>query len=137
MILFRNNDLSINDFKLYDNVGGSININGNISNLTNPSISLKIKTDKFRLLDAIKSKDNLKGIADISTNLQIIKNKNTSQISGSIALLQNSSIDYTLESSISLDDREKELTFVSFATLDSINNLSTLTKNNKKVINYY
>ena len=132
-ILFRNNDLSINDFKLYDNVGGSININGNISNLTNPSISLKIKTDKFRLLDAIKSKDNLKGIADISTNLQIIKNKNKSQISGSIALLQNSSIDYTLESSISLDDREKELTFVSFATLDSINNLSTLTKNNKKV----
>jgi TamB, inner membrane protein subunit of TAM complex len=132
-----NENLMVNDFRLFDKSGNSLSLNGEVALHTDPTMDMTIVTKEFRVLDAATSSTKLKGTIDIASNLQLKRSPNQFQISGTLTTLPNSIVNYLFESSVTLDEREKEITFTSFQNLDKQSTISEKvirrTKNSKPI----
>ncbi|MCU0367338.1 MAG: translocation/assembly module TamB [Cyclobacteriaceae bacterium] len=132
-----NENLMVNDFRLFDKRGNSLSLNGEVALHTDPTMDMTITTKEFRVLDAATGSTNLKGTIDIASNLQLKRSPNQFQISGTLTTLPNSNVNYLFESSVTLDEREKEITFTSFEDLDKQITISETvirrTKNSKPI----
>lgn len=116
---FKDQFIYARDFKLFDKKGQSIALDGTISMTSDPVIDMVFRTSKFRVLDAENNSKSIKGVVDISSELNVKRSPDQFKIGGNMAVSPQSSIKYLFESTVSLDEREQEIRFVSFGELEN------------------
>jgi hypothetical protein len=115
---FHDNNLIAKSFKISDQKGDVLALDGSLSLQEDLLLDVSVKSKKFIVLDNNSGSSDLKGKVDIATDLHILHNQNQFSINGDVSMLPNSSLRYVYQSSVSIDEREKEITFVSFDSLD-------------------
>ena len=115
---FKDSEMIARNFKIYDIKGNYLTLDGSLSIEKDLLMDVTLKSKKFSLLEAGVKHDNLQGSVDITSDLRIKNGLNELKISGNLAVLPNSSLRYVYESTVSIDEREKEITFVSFEKMD-------------------
>jgi len=125
---FNGSHIAANNFRIYDKKEHPLVLNGKFEFSGQSEINLRATTQAFTVLDTKGSKNKIKGNVEISSDLTLIRTKEKFEIKGNLNVLPNSSISYLYESSVSLDEREKEIAFVSFDELDHPGNDSIRTR---------
>lgn len=115
---FEDADVVAKNFKFYDKKGQEVAVNGKSTISADPVMDLAILSKEFRLLDEDNKGKTLKGNVDIASDLHIKRDHNKFAISGKLNILPNSIVSYVYRSTVTLDERENEMTFVSFEKLD-------------------
>jgi hypothetical protein len=110
----------VRNFKILNKKGEAFTLDGTFTLQSDPQVDLTLFSNNFRILDVENKTKNVSGVVDISSNLKIKRTPNQFKVSGSFAALPNSSLNYLLETSVTLDEREKEMTFLSFEEHDAI-----------------
>lgn len=112
-LVFNGTTATLNDFVFRDRRGNPITINGNVK-LTDPAVDITIRSDRFRLLDRTQKKSTLTGEVDLSCDVRILGKDGDYKVSGKVATLDGATVTYLYKSTIVLDDRQREMEFVSF-----------------------
>lgn len=115
---FKDNQLIAKNCQISDMKGNILHLDGHLTLQKNLQMDLSLKSKDFCILDNDNSSNNLRGKIDIDTDLHILRNLNQFSINGDLSVLPNSNLYYVYQSSVSIDEREKELTFVSFDSID-------------------
>jgi hypothetical protein len=115
---FKNNILSARNFKISDQNGDILTLDGSLTLQEELLMDVSLKTRRFSILDNNSGSTDLKGKVDIASDLRIRRNQQYFSINGDVSVLPNSSLRYVYQSSVSIDERDKEITFVSFDTID-------------------
>ncbi|MFZ4465210.1 MAG: hypothetical protein ACOYN5_15280, partial [Bacteroidales bacterium] len=115
---FKDNQLIAKNCQLSDLKGNILDLDGSLTLQENLLMDVSLKSKNFCVLDSDISSNNLRGKIDIATNLHIQRKQNQFSINGDLSVLPNSNLYYVYQSSVSIDEREKEITFVSFDSID-------------------
>ncbi len=132
-IWLKDDKASFKYFKILNKKGETFRFDGTVSLESDPQVDLTLFSNKFRILDDENKTKNISGVVDISSNLKIKRTPNQFKVSGLFAALPNSSLNYLLETSVTLDEREKEITFVSFDEHDARQVAATVLSTKKKL----
>jgi len=109
---------SVHDFVIRDRHGNPINIQGNVQ-LTESMMDISIKSDRFRLLDRTQKKATVTGEVDLACDVRISGQDGNYKVTGNIATLSGANVTYLYKSTVTLDDRQREMEFVSFTELET------------------
>lgn len=112
-LIFQDTRASLKNFVLLDRLGNAITIRGGVD-LNGMATELSISTERFRVLDKSGQKSTLSGSVDMSCDLRIQGRRSHYKVAGKLATLPGASVDYLYKSTVSLDDREREITFINF-----------------------
>lgn len=105
---------TLHKFRLYDDHNNQLEINGHYNLLEN-GLDIALESHKFKVLDAEKSKGEIRGSVDVASKLHIKNPKGILDISGHVNALAGSHVTYVYTTSeITLDDRTKEVEFIAF-----------------------
>jgi hypothetical protein len=104
-------ELGFKSFHLTDNYNQDLTIDGDIKIQSSPDINLKINSTNFRIFDQQDKSQPYFGNLSVSGNLALNGPIEKFAITGTVNTLPNGFIHYLYKSSVSLDDREKVLTF--------------------------
>lgn len=119
-IWLKDNIASFRNFKILNKKGEALTFNGTVSLQSDAQLDLTLYSNKFRILDVENKTKNISGVVDIASDLKIKRTPKQFNVSGTFAALPNSSVNYLLETSVKLNEREKEMTFVSFEEHDAM-----------------
>lgn len=109
---------SLHEFVLRDRHGNPLTIHGDVQ-LTEQAIDITVKSDKFRLLDKTQKKATLTGEVDLACDVRISGRRGNYKVSGNLASLKGASVTYAYKSTVTLDDRQQEMEFVSFTQTEA------------------
>ena len=103
----------LDNFVFRDRYGKPLTINGS-ANLAGQTLDLSIRTDRFRLLDRTLKKATITGEMDLTCDLNVRGRKGAYKVSGTMGTLDGASVTYLYKTTVTLDEREQEIEFVSF-----------------------
>jgi len=109
---------SLNGFVLHDRQGNAVDIRGNLK-LPESAVDVSIKSERFRLLDKTQKNATLTGAVDLACDVRIQGSHGDYKVSGKIATLSGASLTYLYKSTVTLDDRQREMEFVSFTRTET------------------
>lgn len=110
---------AINEFVFRDRYNNPLTIHG-IANLPAQTLDISIRSDRFRMLDRTQKKATLTGEVDLTCDVRVRGEKGNYKVSGRIGTLDGAMLTYLYKSTITLDDREREMEFVSFSQQEEI-----------------
>ncbi|WP_337325596.1 translocation/assembly module TamB domain-containing protein [Chryseolinea sp. T2] len=112
-LLLNGTTATLDQFVFRDRYGNPLTIHGT-ANLPGQTLDITIKSDRFRILDRTQKKSTLTGEVDLATNIRVHGQKGDYKVSGKIGTLDGAALTYLYKSTVTLDDRQREMEFVSF-----------------------
>ena len=126
-ILFKNRKLFFNQFHINDPDGNPLYVNGQLDLIPDLEYDLTIKGHNYTFLDQDKG-DLISGRASASMDLKLIGTPDKTSASGTLNILPDSYITYTLSDEVTAVKRGGDILFVSFAHTDTVARLKGTTE---------
>ncbi|MGC3948698.1 MAG: translocation/assembly module TamB domain-containing protein [Chryseolinea sp.] len=104
---------TLKGFVFRDRYSNPLTIRGT-ANLPSQSMDFTIKSDRFRILDRTQKKATLSGEVDLTCDVRVRGQKGNYKVSGRIGTHDGATLTYLYKNTVSLDDRQREMEFVSF-----------------------
>lgn len=112
---FKNYQLSLHSFEINDLQNHKLTLDGNINFESVPVFNLRLRSTDFGIFNQPDKKQVFHGNISLASDLTISGTMQKPAVRGSLKTLPGGYLHYAYHSSVSLDDREKVLTFTDFS----------------------
>jgi len=114
-IWLKDSDLSFHSFEITDLQNHKLTLDGNVNFATIPSFNLRFYSTDFGIFNQPDKKQLVYGNISLATDLTISGTTLKPSVRGWLKTLPGGFLHYSFHSTVSLDDREKVLTFTDFS----------------------